>query len=193
MTRVFARKCGSPQLADGRPALHQAPRTQCQCSQPAASVPVRRLLANVPCHITDYSYTATVPNVDSAAVYWHTPFLHRGPHSKHTLHMQRRPTRTRPCHANAQSTAKCEILHGSMLLILICRLISSRILSIAFLVHSEAASRRRQQTAAATMPDCMASGLGYGPMCSLPSQPWRPFVSGWWGSLRGACTTSHHH
>lgn len=39
MTRVFARKCGSPQLADGRPALHQEFQESGPVAPASASVP----------------------------------------------------------------------------------------------------------------------------------------------------------
>ena len=87
MTRVFARKCGSPQLADGRPALHQ----EIQESGPPASVPCAPALSERR-HI-DYRLAVARQFIGTSRLFTE---------NKHTLHMQRPPTvqeQAIPCHA----------------------------------------------------------------------------------------------
>jgi hypothetical protein len=84
---VFARKCGSPQLADGRPALHQEFWFQ-------ESGPVAPASASVPCapalserrHI-DYRLAVARQFIGTNRFFTE---------NKHTLHMQRPPSLQEP-------------------------------------------------------------------------------------------------
>lgn len=117
MTRVFARKCGSPQLADGRPALHQEFQESGPVAPASASVPCAPALSERR-HI-DYSLAIARQFIGTSRFFrlqrTSTPF---------TCSASRLQEPAIPCHA-MPCPKHPRILHGGLLLTVICRLASS--------------------------------------------------------------------